>query len=102
MAVLPHNFSADPIEQFSRWFDEANACKAIEQANAMCLSTIDPEGFPDARMVLLKSHDVRGFVFYTNVHSVKGRSLEALPRAALTFYWEPLNRQVRIQGRVER
>jgi pyridoxamine 5'-phosphate oxidase len=97
---LPKNFSEDPIAQFSRWFKEAETCQALEQANAMCLSTMDLDGFPDGRMVLLKGFDARGFVFYTNFHSVKGRSLQALPRAALTFFWDPLHRQVRIQGDV--
>jgi len=90
----------DPIAQFARWFDEAKTCRSIEQANATCLSTIDPNGNPDGRMVLLKAFDARGFVFYTNMHSVKGRSLAAQPKAALTFFWEALKRQVRIQGAV--
>ena len=91
----------DPIAQFAAWYQEAQGCKAIEQADAMCLSTIDPEGFPDGRMVLLKAVDERGFVFYTNLQSIKGRSLAAIPRAALTFHWDPLKRQVRVQGDVE-
>lgn len=92
---------ADPIAQFSAWFAEAKACKDIEQANAMCVSTIGLDGYPDARMVLLKGHDQRGFVFYTNLQSVKGRSLAKIPRAALTFHWDPLKRQIRIQGDTE-
>jgi len=67
----------------------------------MCLSTIDRDGFPDGRFVLLKGFDERGFVFYTNAESRKGLSLAECPRAALSFYWEPLQRQVRIQGVVE-
>src|SRR5579864_9474514 len=89
---------ADPIAQFSAWFEEAKRSRAVEQANAMCLSTIDTDGFPDGRMVLLKQFDERGFVFYTNLRSVKGKALAARPKAALTFYWEPLKRQVRVQG----
>ena len=100
-ATLPSSFSADPIEQFRRWFTDAGACPAIRHANAACLSTIDLDGFPDGRMVLLKSFDARGFVFFTNLNSAKGRSLKAVPRAALTFYWEPLKRQARIQGTAE-
>jgi pyridoxamine 5'-phosphate oxidase len=92
----------DPVEQFARWFDAAKRCQAIEDATAMCLSTVDLAGFPDGRMVLLKEFDARGFVFYTNLQSVKGRSLKKTPRAALTFYWEPLKRQVRIQGKTEK
>ncbi|MFA5975272.1 MAG: pyridoxamine 5'-phosphate oxidase [Elusimicrobiota bacterium] len=88
----------DPIAQFAAWFEEANRCQAIEQANAACLSTLDRDGFPDGRMVLLKQFDARGFVFYTNLNSVKGKALAAHPKAALTFHWDPLKRQVRIQG----
>jgi pyridoxamine 5'-phosphate oxidase len=91
----------DPIRQFERWFEEAeNAC--VPAANAMALATADSEGAPSARMVLLKGCDRRGFVFYTNYESRKGRELAANPRAALCFYWEPLERQVRITGEVER
>ena len=68
----------------------------------LCLSTLDPQGFPDGRMVLLKYVDQKGLVFYTDTRSVKGQSLLALPRASATFYWEPLKRQVRIQGETER
>lgn len=67
----------------------------------MCVSTIDPQGYPDGRMVLLKEFDERGFVFYTNLNSIKGKSLKKLLRAALAFYWEPLKKQVRIQGKAE-
>jgi len=91
----------NPITQFAAWFEDAKACKAILQANAMCLSTIGLDGFPDGRMVLLKRFDAQGFVFYTNLNSVKGRSLAAIPRSALTFHWDPLKRQVRIQGTTE-
>ena len=89
---------ADPIAQFSRWFADAKACKAILQANAMCVSTIDLNGFPDGRMLLLKGFDEKGFVFYTNHNSVKGQSLAKNPKASLTFHWDPLKRQIRIQG----
>jgi len=95
---LPRNFSSNPFEQFERWFAEAEACPAVLQANAMCLSTVTPEGYPDGRMVLLKGRDTRGFVFYTNLESTKGQSLAAVARAALTFHWDPLKRQIRIQG----
>ena len=67
----------------------------------MSLATLNPNGYPDARMVLLKDFDERGFTFYTNLNSVKGRSLKKAARAALVFYWEPLARQVRIQGKTE-
>jgi len=91
----------NPVDQFAQWFDKARRCKAIEDATAMCLSTLDADGFPDGRMVLLKSFDERGFVFYTNLHSPKGQALARTPRAALMFYWEALKRQVRVQGETE-
>lgn len=90
----------DPVVQFERWFKDAKGDREILDATAMCLSTVDPEGYPDARWVLLKEFDERGFVFYTNTRSMKGRSLEKTPRAALTFYWDRQERQVRIQGDV--
>jgi pyridoxamine 5'-phosphate oxidase len=91
----------DPFAQFIVWFGVAQHCKAIEDATAMCLSTLDPKGYPDGRMVLLKDFDERGFTFYTNLHSMKGRSLKKTEKAALTFYWAPLKRQIRIQGPTE-
>jgi pyridoxamine 5'-phosphate oxidase len=85
----------DPLEQFRRWFAEAG------EANAMALATATPEGAPSARMVLLKGTDANGFVFFTGYESRKGGELEANPQAALLFYWEPLGRQVRVEGTVE-
>jgi len=67
----------------------------------MCVSTLDTDGFPDGRMVLLKEFDEHGFVFYTNLNSTKGRALKKTPKASLTFHWPPLERQVRIQGKIE-
>ena len=92
---------ADPIAQFAEWFELAKGCRAIEQANAACLSTVDPEGFPDGRMILLKAFDARGFVFYTNKQSRKGDELAANPQVALLFHWKSLLRQIRIEGVVE-
>ena len=100
--LLRESLSDDPLEQFDRWYEVARREGAAGLPEAMCLSTIDDDGYPDARMVLLKARDDEGFVFYTNLNSVKGRSLAARPRAALTFHWEGLARQVRIQGDVER
>ena len=91
----------DPFRQFAAWFAAASRSRAVTYPNVMCLSTVDLRGRPDARIVLLKGFDQRGFVFYGNVHSTKGKSLLAFPQAALTLYWEPLKRQVRIQGRTE-
>jgi pyridoxamine 5'-phosphate oxidase len=93
--------AADPREQFRRWFAEAEAAD-IRAPHAMALATAGPDGAPSARMVLLKCADAEGFVFFTGYGSRKGRELDANPRAALLFYWDPLGRQVRIEGRVER
>lgn len=90
---------ADPVVQFGIWFEEAVAAGEAEP-EAMCLSTASADGVPSARMVLLKAYDGRGFVFYTNETSRKGAELAANPRAALTWRWVTLNRQVRLAGRV--
>jgi pyridoxamine 5'-phosphate oxidase len=91
---------ADPIEQFTRWFDEA--CKApLLEPNAMTLATVDAAGQPAARTVLLKGIDRRGLVFYTNLDSRKARELAANPKAALLFWWPPHARQVRFEGEIE-
>jgi len=92
---------ADPIRQFGGWFDEAVAARLIEP-NAMALATATPDGQPSVRMVLLKGFDEAGFVFYSNYESRKGRELAANPRAALDLFWVELERQVRIEGVVER
>ncbi len=91
----------DPVEQFRRWFDEALRSSS-PQPTAMTLATADADGRPSARVVLLKGFDERGFVFYTNYESRKGRELDANPWAALVFFWPELERQVRIEGRVQR
>lgn len=91
----------NPFQQFNLWFKEASRHKGIIDATAMCLSTVGLEGFPEGRMVLLKNVDSRGFVFYTNLKSKKGRAIQATGKAALTFHWAPLERSVRIQGRTE-
>ncbi len=92
---------ADPIEQFRRWFEEAVAA-GIREPNAMTLATATPDGRPSARMVLLKGFDSRGFAFYTNYESRKGRQLVENPWAALILFWVDLERQIRIEGRTER
>jgi pyridoxamine 5'-phosphate oxidase len=92
---------SDPLQQFSAWFAAALAAD-IRDANAMSLATATPEGKPSVRIVLLKGFDERGFAFFTNYDSQKGRELEANPYAALVFYWVQLERQVRISGAVER
>ena len=92
---------ADPIKQFQIWFDEARLASPLEP-NAMALATVGPDGRPSLRMVLLKGVDERGFVFYTNYESRKGRELADTPWAALTFFWPEMERQVRIEGSIER
>ena len=89
----------DPFALFDEWLSEALA-KEPNDANAMALATVDADGLPDVRMVLLKDADARGFVFYSNVESAKGRELAANPKAALLFHWKSLRRQVRIRGPV--
>jgi pyridoxamine 5'-phosphate oxidase len=91
----------DPIVQFRRWFDEARRA-GVHEPNAMTLATATPDGGPAARMVLLKGVGPEGFDFYTNLDSRKGLELAANPRAALLFWWGPLERQVRIEGHVGR
>lgn len=91
----------DPIEQFRTWFDEAQDAEVTEP-NAMTLATAAPDGTPSARIVLLKGIDERGFRLYTNYESQKGTELDQNPHAALVFWWGPLERQVRIEGTVER
>jgi pyridoxamine 5'-phosphate oxidase len=92
--------ASDPIEQFAAWFAEAQ--EAVPLAEAMTLATVDADGTPDARMVLLKGFGPDGFRFFTNYESTKGEQLEANSRAALILYWRELDRQVRIRGEVER
>lgn len=91
----------DPAEQFRRWWDEALAAE-VPDVNAMVLATADAEGNPTGRVVLLKEYDERGWVFYTNYGSRKGREIAARPRGCLVFYWSPLDRQVRIAGPIEK
>jgi pyridoxamine 5'-phosphate oxidase len=92
----------DPIRAFQSWFDHIREAHSLPFPDAVCLGTVDPEGWPEGRMVLLKGVDERGFHVFTNYRSAKGKALEANPRAALTFYWGDLDRQVRIQGEVDR
>lgn len=95
------NAAGDPFEQFKSWFEEAIAAQ-LHDPTAMTLATATPEGKPSARIVLLKNFDARGFVFYTNYRSRKGRELEANPQASLVFWWAELDRQVRIEGNIEK
>ncbi len=98
-ALEEPNAGADPIALFSAWF-EAAAQSGEREPNAMTLATVDEAGQPSARIVLCKFFDADGFVFYTNTASRKGRELASNPRASLLFFWQQLERQVRIEGRV--
>lgn len=91
----------DPYDVFDEWLKEACNTPGIEEPTAMTIATVSKEGKPTARMVLLKGYDSSGFNFYTNSRSVKGQNLELNPYAALVFYWEKLNRSIRIEGQVE-
>jgi pyridoxamine 5'-phosphate oxidase len=100
--LTPGDFTEadDPLRLFAAWFAEAMRNEPTD-ANAMTLATIDTDGLPNARMVLMKSFDEKGFVFYTNLDSQKGRELNAVPKAALVFHWKSLSRQIRLRGPVE-
>ena len=99
--LLETDVDPNPLKQFQTWFDEALAADIIEP-NAMTIATATPDGTPSARMVLLKGVDEKGFVFYTNYESRKGQELAANPQVVLVFWWAQLERQVRIEGRVEK
>ncbi len=91
----------NPIDYFAQWFAKAEECSAIQEHNAVNLATASPEGIPSNRTVLLKGYGEDGFVFYTNLESRKGEELKANPVAAMCFYWEPLSRQIRIEGKIK-
>lgn len=91
----------EPFQLFAAWLEQATATEPRDPT-AMTLATVDADGMPNARMVLLKGADERGFVFYTNLGSQKGQELDAQPKAALVFHWKSLNKQVRVRGPVER
>ena len=92
----------DPLRQFDAWLTEAQVAGSIREPNAMAVASVGEDGWPSVRMVLLRGYDERGFCFFTNFESEKGRELTAQPRAAAVLYWDPLMRQVRIVGAVER
>ncbi|MCE2393070.1 pyridoxamine 5'-phosphate oxidase [Candidatus Poribacteria bacterium] len=95
------DLDANPFNQFDQWFQEAIDAK-IDLPDAMTLATATQDGIPSARIVLLRGHDERGFVFYTDYESQKGKELAENPKAALVFYWRELDRQVRITGQVSK
>ena len=91
----------NPIELFEQWLADARNCEQIDEPNAMTLATVDENGMPWPRIVLVKEVSDKGFSFYTNLGSLKARHLRANPKAGLCFYWMPLDKQVRILGQVE-
>jgi pyridoxamine 5'-phosphate oxidase len=99
--LIEKDLDPNPITQFHRWFEQARAANVL-QLDAMALATATRGGMPSVRMVLLKSYDASGFVFYTNYNSQKGKELASNPTAALVFHWPELKRQVRIAGSVEK
>lgn len=100
-ALNEADVAADPIAQFEKWLAEAIAAE-LPEPNAMTVATADAAGRPSARIVLIKGVDAGGFVFYTNYASRKGLEIDANPHAALLFHWTELERQVRVEGRIER
>lgn len=100
--LLDAELPADPFALMRIWLDEAFACDALLEPHAMTLATVDAEGRPSARIVLLRDFDARGLVFFTNYESRKGREIASTGLAAALLYWDRLERQVRIEGRVER
>jgi pyridoxamine 5'-phosphate oxidase len=101
LSLTEGELDSDPIRQFHRWF-EAATLSEIPEPNAIVLATASPDARPSARIVLLRGYDERGFVFFTNYESRKGRELDANPHAALVFHWHELERQVRVEGPVMR
>ena len=99
--LLEQNASSDPFEQFEKWFADAIAAK-LDLPDAMTLATATPDGIPSARMVVLRGFDAKGFCFYTDYESQKGKELAENPNAALVFYWRELDRQVRSTGTVKK
>src|SRR6478736_5452985 len=93
--------AADPFTQFQQWWDQAIASD-IDEVNAMTLATASNDGLPSARIVLLKGFNTKGFVFFTNYNSYKGKQLDENPKACLVFFWKELERQVRITGLIEK
>lgn len=96
--LLENAIPKDPIDLFHRWFFEIENFGGVEEVNAMTVSTIGLDGFPKSRVVLLKSYDENGFVFYTNYNSDKGKAIQNNPRVCLSFFWPSLERQVIIKG----
>lgn len=97
-ALREADVDENPMMQFKKWFHEVESFGGVEEVNAMTVSTIGLDGFPKARVVLLKSYDEHGFVFYTNYNSEKGKAIAAHPELCLSFFWPSLERQVIVKG----
>lgn len=100
--LIENEIKQNPFEQFRDWFLEATENPMISESNAMCVSTIEEDGCPRSRMVLLKSYSYEGFVFYTNYESRKGKSIEKTHKACLHFFWPSMERQIIIKANLER
>jgi pyridoxamine 5'-phosphate oxidase len=100
-SLSEEDVAGNPIDQFTRWWDEAIASN-IDEVNAMTLATVDASLKPSARIVLLKGYDAKGFTFFTNYNSQKGQEIAANPFASLVFFWKELERQVRVEGTIEK
>src|SRR5437868_2723713 len=100
-SLLESDVASDPIQQFEKWWNEALTAE-IDEANAMTLATASSDGFPSARIVLLKGFNESGFMFFTNYKSFKGTQPDENPKACLVFFWKELERQVRITGIVQK
>ena len=101
-ALLEETIRQNPLEQFQKWFYEAEATNGLDEPNAMTLSTLGLDGFPKNRVVLLKKYTHQGFIFYTNYHSEKGKAIAHNPGVCLSFFWPSLERQVIIKGKAEK
>lgn len=101
-SLIRENLDENPIQQFRTWFYDVEKSGGLDEANAMTVSTIGEDGFPKSRIVLLKSYDEKGFVFYTNYESEKGKALLKNPHTCLSFFWPNTERQVIIKGKAEK
>jgi len=101
-ALMENTVPERPMDLFEKWFDELETSEGVEEPNAMTVSTIGRDGFPKSRVVLLKKFDGKGFVFYTNYESEKGKAIAGNPRLCISFFWPNLERQVIIKGKAEK
>lgn len=100
--LLEKDVPENPMELFQKWFYESDALFAVDESNAMTLSTLGLDGYPNSRVVLLKKYTYEGFIFYTNYNSNKGKSIEANPNVCLSFFWHAAERQIIIKGKAEK